>query len=119
MTLETLKTLAGPGASTISTSNAETPPRLNDRIIVMRTKRPPFWLRRLGEVKAELKGTRFPKSAEEGMQQCAMLSAAALRLMKEQAGGEKEMHRLLATLSAAEARHAKRWRRDCARFFGQ
>ena len=84
-----------------------------------RVKRAPYWLRRLGAVKAELKATRFPKSAEEGMQQCAMLSAAALRLMKEQAGGEKKMNRLLARLSAAEARHAKRWRRDRARFFGQ
>ncbi|HLC40155.1 MAG TPA: hypothetical protein VJO34_00845 [Methylomirabilota bacterium] len=84
-----------------------------------RAKRAPLWLRRLGVVKAELSATRFPKSAEEGMQQCAMLSAAALRLLREQAGGEKEMHRLLARLSAAEARHARRWRRDCARFFGQ
>ena len=84
-----------------------------------RAKRPPFWLRHLGAVKAEMKATRFPKSAEEGMQQCAMLSAAALRLLSEQAGGDKAMHRLLARLSAAEARHAQRWRRDCARFFGQ
>lgn len=82
-------------------------------------KRTPYWLRRLGAVKAELKATRFPKSAEEGMKQCAMLSEAALRLLKEQAGGEKQMHHLIAKLSAAEARHAQRWRRDCARFFGQ
>ena len=29
----------------------------------------PLWLRRLDQVKAELKGTRFPRTAEEGLTQ--------------------------------------------------
>jgi hypothetical protein len=39
----------------------------------------PLWLRRLDRVKAELKATRFPATAEEGFRQCVALSTAALR----------------------------------------
>ena len=84
-----------------------------------RVKRPPLWLRRLDAVKAELDVTRFPKTAEEGVRQCAELSAVALRLFRQQAGGDRAAQRLLARLSADEAQRIPTWRRDCARFFGR
>jgi hypothetical protein len=43
----------------------------------------PLWLRRLERVKAELKGTRFPRTAEEGFRQCMMLSTTALRWLRD------------------------------------
>ena len=45
-------------------------------------KQVPLWLRRLGLVKAELKGAHFPRSAEEGLRQVAALSAANLRILR-------------------------------------
>ncbi|MFP3871002.1 MAG: hypothetical protein ACLFVT_09025 [Syntrophobacteria bacterium] len=44
----------------------------------------PWWLRRLGLVRAELRGTRFPHTAEEGLRQCAELSAVAMELLKDE-----------------------------------
>ena len=90
-------------------------------------RRLPLWLRRLDRVKAELKGTRFPRTAEEGFRQCAMLSTAALRWLTDSirgdhpgAGEEKleaERRRLLARLSAAEGRWLAEWRKERARYF--
>lgn len=92
-------------------------------------KRVPRWLKRLDLAKAELKGVRFPRNAEEGVRQCAMLSAAGLRLLREsistsQAGAseeqiETEMRRLLARFSRADARWVARWRKERARYFGR
>src|SRR5438128_6789821 len=42
----------------------------------------PLWLRRLDRVKAELKATRFPRTAEEGFRQCIALSTTALRWLR-------------------------------------
>jgi len=45
-------------------------------------KQVPLWLRRLRLVKAELKGERFPRNAEEGLRQVAALSAAGRRILR-------------------------------------
>ncbi len=45
----------------------------------------PWWLRKLDLVRLELRGMRFPRTAEEGLKQCAELSAACLGLVEEEA----------------------------------
>jgi hypothetical protein len=87
----------------------------------------PLWLRRLGRVKEDLKGTRFPPTAEEGFRQCAALSATALRWLADsirdahpRASEEQleiERRRLLVRLSAAEGRWLARWGKERARYF--
>lgn len=87
----------------------------------------PLWLRRLDRVKAELKGTRFPRTAEEGFHQCVALSTAALRWFRDSirdahprvSGAELETERrcLLARLSAAEGRWLAEWRKERVRYF--
>src|SRR5262245_22370591 len=87
----------------------------------------PLWLRRLDQVKAELKGTRFPQTADEGFRQCVALSATALRWLRDSIRAdhpnaseeqvESERRRLLARLSAAEHRWLIRWRKERARYF--
>jgi len=52
-----------------------------------RTNRVPPWLRGLRQVKAELRGVRFPRTAEEGFRQGVVLSAASLRMLEEQEDG--------------------------------
>lgn len=102
-----------------------TPRRKTERVA-----RPlPLWLRRLDQVKAELKGTRFPRTAEEGFRQCAALSIAALGWLRDSLKGahpkasheelEREKRLLLARLSAAEARWLVRWRKERLRYFRQ
>jgi len=78
----------------------------------------PWWLKRLGLVRAELKTTCFPCSVEEGLRQCAELSAVSMGLLKEEirkslrAGEEervaKEVRGLMARFSAID----KKWKRD-------
>jgi hypothetical protein len=46
----------------------------------------PWWLRRLDLVRAELKGMTFPRTAEEGLRQCAELSALSMELFKAEIG---------------------------------
>lgn len=48
-----------------------------------RQKTVPWWVRRLDLVKAELKGWRFPRTAEEGLRQCLSLSAFSLKMFDE------------------------------------
>jgi len=94
-----------------------------------RPNRVPLWLRRLDQVKAELKGVRFPRTTEEGFRQCAELSETALHWLREEVRKshpgasegqvEREMRRLLARFSAADARWVARWRKERARYFGQ
>jgi len=79
----------------------------------------PWWLKRLGLVRAELKTTCFPCSVEEGLRQCAELSAVSMVLVKEEIrkslrrGGEesvvREVRRLMARFSAID----KKWKRNC------
>ena len=93
------------------------------------SNRVPLWLRRLDQVKAELKSVRFPRSAEEGFRQCVMLSATALRLLRESIRTahpgaseeqiELEMRRLLARFAQADARWVAKWRKERARYFGR
>jgi hypothetical protein len=87
----------------------------------------PLWLRRLDRVKAELKGTQFPRTAEEGFRQCMMLSTTALRWLRDsirenhpEASEEQletERRLLLARLSAAEYRWLAEWRKERGRYF--
>jgi len=89
----------------------------------------PLWLRRLRLVKAELKGMRFPHSAEEGFRQTAALSATSLRILKAEvrsglAGADEQRleiatRRLLARLSHADAQRLRVWKRERARCFGR
>jgi hypothetical protein len=89
----------------------------------------PLWLRRLGLVKAELKGMSFPRNAQEGFRQAAALSAISLRLLKAQVRSELTranrgadeiaMRRLLARFSRADARWIRVWQRERARCFKQ
>lgn len=53
----------------------------------------PFWLRRLEDVRRELKWTIFPRNPEEGVRQCAALSVAALGLIDDRKSGVAGMHR--------------------------
>ena len=92
-------------------------------------KQVPLWLRHLSLAKAELKGVRFPRNAEEGLAQVAALSAASLRILKAEVrsglpgADERQVQaaicRLLARLSHAEARWIQHWKRERARFFGR
>ncbi len=44
----------------------------------------PWWLARMDLVKAEFRGMRFPRTAEEGVKQCAELSAASMELLRQE-----------------------------------
>ena len=90
-------------------------------------REPPLWLRRLDQVKAELKGTRFPRTAAEGFRQCVALSTTALRWLRDSIRDahpraskeeiETERRRLLARLSGAEGRWLAEWRKERVRYF--
>lgn len=92
-----------------------------------RPKKTPVWLRRLRIVKAEMKSSRFPRSAQEGFRQCAELSETARRLFREfiradhpEASDEdieQERRLLLARLSAAQARWIAKWTKERDRYF--
>ena len=92
-----------------------------------RVRHLPLWLRRLDQVKAELKGVRFPRTAEEGFRQCMMLSTTAHRWLRDSIKDnhpeaseeqlEAERRRLLARLSAAESRWLAVWRKERVRYF--
>ena len=91
------------------------------KVTLARVRQLPMWLRRLDQVKAELKGTRFPRTADEGFRQCAALSTTALRWLRDSIRGsfpnaseeqlETEKRCLLARLSAAECRWLAVWRK--------
>jgi hypothetical protein len=80
-----------------------------------RAKSVPRWLRRLDLVKEELRGWPFPRTAEEGVRQCAALSAASLKIFYDTNG--KDADRLLSKLRQAEASRISAWKKDCARAF--
>lgn len=82
-------------------------------------KKVPVWLRRLGQVKAELRGVRFPRTAEEGLQQTAELSATSLRILKTGTRSAPPTRILLARMSQADARQSIIWRKERARSFGR
>jgi hypothetical protein len=87
----------------------------------------PLWLRRLDVVKAELAGTRFPRTAEEGLRQVAALSAVSLRMLEEDVRSampgadrkrlRKALYERLARISRVEAEWVHFWKRERARYF--
>ena len=92
-----------------------------------RYKQAPMWIRRLDLVKAEMRNVRFPKTAHEGLRQCAELSTTANRLFLQSIRAhnpgaseeaiEQNRRLLLARFSAAESRHMKRWKKERDSFF--
>jgi hypothetical protein len=80
-----------------------------------RAKLVPRWLRRLDLVKEELKAWPFPRTAEEGLRQCAALSASNLKIFYDTGGGRPD--RLLDKLRQADAGRSSVWKKDCARAF--
>lgn len=82
----------------------------------------PWWLKRLGLVKAELRGMRFPRTTEEGLRQCAELSAASIGLLREEVrktlpsgdeeSVERETRRLMASFSRIDERWKASWRKE-------
>lgn len=81
---------------------------------VQRGKDVPSWLQRLDLVRDELRAYRFPRTAEDGLRQCAELSAVSMGLFKEEirkslrargeAPVEKETRRLMALFSSSDGR---------------
>ena len=92
-----------------------------------RSTKIPLWLRRLGDVKAEMKTVRFPRTAQEGFRQCAELSETARRWFRQSIRNacpgaseeeiEEERIRLLARFSAAETRWIAKWKKERDRYF--
>jgi hypothetical protein len=72
------------------------------------------WLKKLDLVREELRSTRFPRTAEEGLRQCAELSAVSMGLFKEEIRKalrtrgegpvERETRRLMARFSSTDGR---------------
>jgi len=44
----------------------------------------PWWLKGFDRVRAEFRNTPFPRKAEEGLRQCAELSAVSMELLKNE-----------------------------------
>ena len=92
-----------------------------------RSRKIPLWLRRLGDVKVEMKTVRFPRTAQEGFRQCAELSETARRWFRQSIRNarpgaseeeiEEERIRLLARFSAAETRWIAKWKKERDRYF--
>jgi hypothetical protein len=82
----------------------------------------PWWLKRFDLVRAELKGMAFPRTAEEGLKQCAELSALSMELFKAEIrktqrkdgkdGQERQLRRLMNRFSKVEERWKSAWRKD-------
>ena len=76
----------------------------------------PWWLKRLWVVRSEMKTTCFPSSAEEGLRQCAELSAVSIFLLKEEvrksswAVEEKRVVREVRDLMARFSAIDERWK---------
>jgi len=89
----------------------------------------PWWLAKLDLVRAELRGARFPRTAEEGIRECAELSEASMRVLKEQVGRslgtrneetvDLEIRRLMVRFSSMDKRWKAGWRKERAAAKGQ
>jgi len=87
---------------------------MRDRDKMQRDREFPIWLKRLDLVRDELRGMRFPRTVEEGVNQCAELSAVSMGLFKEEirkssgarneATVERETRRLMARFSRIDER---------------
>ena len=92
-----------------------------------RSRKIPLWLRRLGDVKVEMKTVRFPRTAQEGFRQCAELSETVRRwfrqsILEAHPGAkeeeiEKERTRLLARFSASQTHRIAKWKKERDRYF--
>jgi hypothetical protein len=81
----------------------------------------PWWLTKLDLVRAELRGVRFPRTPEEGIRECAKLSEASMRVLKEQIGRslgtrneetvDLEIRRLMVRFSGMDKRWKAGWRK--------
>jgi hypothetical protein len=98
----------------------------------MRRTRPPripIWLRRFELVRAELRTTRFPRSADEGFRIADTLAADGWRMLREQVASgmrgarpeaiDRATHLVLAQMKQVRADWAMRWRGERARYFGR
>ena len=78
-------------------------------------KNTPWWLKRLALVRDELASMRFPSTAEEGLRQCADLSAACMGVFKDEirktlyARDEEPVERETRRLAAQFSRMDERW----------
>jgi len=80
-------------------------------------------------VRAELRATRFPRNAEEGLRAADMLAAEGWRMLRQQvAAGMQGMpreavdaatHVVLARAKQARVGWAVRWKRERDRYFGR
>ncbi|MEW6664383.1 MAG: hypothetical protein AB1512_04075 [Thermodesulfobacteriota bacterium] len=83
---------------------------------IQRREKVPIWLKRLDLVRQELRGTRFPGTAEEGLRQCAELSSASMDLLKEEirrslrTKDEKTVEREVRRVMARFSRIDKSWK---------
>jgi hypothetical protein len=87
---------------------------------------PPPWLRHLQRVAVELRHTRFPRTAEEGLLQMARLSASGRRALRDEVAArlrgapegaiDGAVRRLEARLARARAAWAVRWPKERARW---
>lgn len=97
---------------------------MKHRDIRQRRKEVPIWLKKLDLVRSELRQMRFPRTAEEGLRQCAELSDVSMSLFKQEIGkrlrtGDEEMvaretWRLMARFSINDQRWGATRRRDLA-----
>jgi len=101
--------------------------RYGDRM--QRDREVPIWLKRLDLVRDELRSMRFPRTVEEGVNQCAELSAVSMGLFKEEIRRslgarneetvERETRRLMARFSRIDERWKDTRRKECVTSKGQ
>ncbi|MBI3609669.1 MAG: hypothetical protein HY204_03090 [Nitrospirae bacterium] len=87
----------------------------------------PLWLRKLGQVKSELRGSCWPRTVEAGVRETAALSEIALQSLKQEAQAarqktdietiRKRMQEILARASRMDAQRMALWKKERARFF--
>ena len=94
------------------------PSGMKSRDRMQMDKEVPIWLKGLHLVRDELRGTCFPRTPEEGVRQCAELSAASMALLREevkkgqQAGKEKVIEKEICWLMARFSSMNERWKSD-------
>jgi len=88
---------------------------MRDRDKMQRGREVPIWLKSLDLVRDELRGMHFPRTVDEGVYQCAELSAVSMELFKEEirkssgARNEATVERETCRLMAHFSRSNERW----------
>lgn len=87
----------------------------------------PVWLRRLHVVRAELRGSRYPRTADEGLRQMLRMSALALRWLDESgpslrrrrpgATGKSWTEHLVRWMAQRDLERRRDWKRELDRCF--